>query len=66
MRTQLAGDAGAVGGGQTLDRADLPAVTLHGEHQAGPDRVAVHQDRAGPADAVLATQMRAGEIAVLP
>jgi len=36
-------------------------VGLHGEHQAGANRLAIEQDRAGAADAVLAADMRAGQ-----
>ena len=37
------------------------AVGLHREHQAGADRRAIEQDRAGAAHAVLAADMGAGE-----
>jgi hypothetical protein len=36
-------------------------VGLHGVHQAGTHRLAVEQDRAGPAHAVLAADVRAGQ-----
>ena len=48
-------------GRDALDGQDLVAVRLHREHQARARRVAVEQDGAGAADAVLAAQMRAGE-----
>ena len=43
---------------QALHRADVAAVRLHCEHQARADRLAVDDDRAGPADAVPAADMR--------
>src|SRR5262249_17095784 len=44
-----------------LDREDLVPVRLHGEHQAGAGRLAVEQDGAGTAHAMLAAEMGAGE-----
>ena len=41
------------------------ALRLHREHQAGAHRLAVEQDRAGAADAVLAADMRPGLAAIL-
>ena len=41
------------------------AVGLHGEHQAGADRLAVEQDVAVAAEAVLAGDVRAGQIEIL-
>src|SRR5690606_556664 len=55
-----------VGLGEPLGGDDLGAVGLHREHEAGPDRLAVEQDRAGPAHAVLAGEVHAGGEAVLP
>ena len=52
-------------GGEALDGRDLGAVGLHGEHEARPHGVAVEQDGAGAAHAVLAPEVRAGEPAVL-
>src|ERR1700730_14865516 len=52
--------------GQPLDGADLAAVGLHAEHQAGPGRGAVDQHGARPADAVLAAQVGAGVAEVVP
>ena len=37
------------------------SVGLHREHQAGAHRLAVEEDRAGAADAVLAADVRAGQ-----
>ena len=51
--------------GEALDGADLLAVGLHGEHQAGAHRLAVDDHRAGAADAVLAADMGAGLAAIL-
>ena len=45
---------------QRLDGADLCAVGLHRERQAGARRHAVDLDGAGAADAVLAADMGAG------
>ena len=51
--------------GQPFDGADLSAVGLHREHQAGAHRLAVDQHGAGAAHAVLAADMRAGLPAIL-
>ena len=51
--------------GKAFDGADLLALRLHREHQTGAHRIAVHQHRAGTADAVLAADMRAGLTAIL-
>src|SRR5262249_19195760 len=48
-----------------FDRPDLPAISLDREHQAGTDRLAVEDDGAGAADAMLAADMRAGLAAVI-
>ena len=61
----LQGVQRAVGGGEALHGADLGAVGLHGEQQAGPHGLTVGQHGAGPADAVLAPQVGAGQPAVL-
>ena len=42
------------------------SVRLDGEHQARADRLAVEDDRAGPAHAVLAAEMGSRELQVLP
>ena len=51
--------------GEALDRLDGAAVGLHGEHQAAAHDVAVHAHGAGPAYAVLAAEVRAGEAELL-
>ncbi len=56
----------AVGRPAALDGRDGCAVEGDREHQAGPHRVAVDEDRAGAADAVLAADVRAGEPQVVP
>src|SRR3546814_5412408 len=50
----------AVIGGQSLDRRHCAAIGLHREHQAAAHGIAVDDDRACTADAVLATDMHAG------
>src|SRR5262249_18031655 len=50
---------------QAFDRSDLPALRLHGEHQAGAHRLVVEDDGTGAADAVLAAYMGAGLPAVV-
>ena len=45
---------------QPLDRAQVRAIDLHGELEAGARRIAVDLDGAGAAHAVLAADMRAG------
>src|SRR6266545_284667 len=49
----------------SLDRADLVAVGLDRQHEAGADRLAVDEHCAGAAHAVLAADVGAGEIQVL-
>ena len=51
--------------GEPLDGADLPALRLHREHQAGAHGDVVEDDGAGAADAVLAADMGAGLPAVV-
>jgi len=46
---------------EALDRFDAAAVGLHRKHQAGTRAVAVYQYRTRAADAVLTTDMGAGE-----
>ena len=46
---------------QPLDGGDRGAVHLHRQHEACPRGAAVDDDRAGPADAVLAAEVGAGE-----
>src|SRR5262249_49951216 len=50
---------------EALDRRDPMAVGLHRIHQTGADRLAIEHDGACPADAVLAANMRTGEIEML-
>src|SRR5262245_48528816 len=50
---------------QPLDRADLPAFGLHGEHEARTHRLAVDDDRTAAAHTVLATDVGAGLAAVV-
>ena len=50
---------------QAFDGGQRRAVGLHSEHGAGADGLAVDQDGAGAADAVLAAEVGAGEAAVL-
>ena len=51
--------------GQALDRQHGAAVDLHGEEQAGAHALAVEQDVAVAAEAVLAGEVRAGEVELL-
>ena len=51
--------------GKALDGRDLALVAGDGEHQARARRLAVDEDRAGAADAVLAAEMGPGQIAPL-
>src|SRR5690606_13870908 len=51
---------------QALDRHDLAAVGLDGEHRAALDALAVHEDRAGAAVAGVAADRRAGLPEVIP
>src|SRR5215468_4630403 len=44
-----------------LDGENIMAVRLHREHEAGTRRAVIEEDGACPADAVLATEMRARE-----
>ena len=50
---------------EALDRQDLRAVGLDGEHDAGARGLAIEQDRARAADPVLAADVRAREAEVL-
>ena len=47
---------------QTLDRRHVPAVAIDGEHKAGIHRNAVHDDGAGAALPLAATELGAGEM----
>ena len=55
----------AVGVGHALDRADVLAVGLHGEHGAALDRFTVQMDRARTARRGVAADVRAGETGLL-
>src|SRR5262249_8007575 len=57
--------ARAVRGGQALDRLNLMAVRLDGQHQARAGWLAVDEDRARAAHAVLAADMGAGQREIL-
>src|SRR5262249_44517408 len=48
-------------GRDALDGENIMAVRLHREHQAGTRRAIIEEDRACPANAVLAAEMGAGE-----
>ena len=50
---------------EALNGRHLTPVCLHGQGQAGPDRLAVEQHRAGPADPVLAADVGAGQAEVV-
>src|SRR2546427_4783187 len=52
--------------GQALDRVHLAAVGLRREHEAGANDFAVHAHRAGAAHAVLAADVGAGELELVP
>src|SRR5439155_10282242 len=47
--------------GEALDGPDVPSLDLRSQDQARPDRLAVEEYRAGPADPMLAPEMRAGQ-----
>ena len=51
---------------QPLDGDDLGAVGLHRKREARARAAPVQRDRAGAAHAVLATEMRAGEMQMIP
>src|SRR5262245_41031196 len=50
-----------VGGHQALDRGDAPPAAHPGKRDAGEHGLSVHQDRAGPAIALVAALLRARE-----
>jgi uncharacterized protein YoaH (UPF0181 family) len=60
MKRDLKGAEGVVSG-ETLDRANIAAVRLHGEHKARPYRVAIDDDGAGAADTHLASDICSGQ-----
>ena len=45
---------------EALDRGDVGAAAGDGKGQARADRLAIEEKRAGPADPVLASEMRSG------
>ena len=51
---------------QALYGRDLALVGLHGQGEAGAYRLAVDQNRAGPAVALVAADLGAGEVQILP
>ena len=51
--------------GEALDREEIMAIRLHREHQAGAHGLAVEQDGASAAHAVLAADVGAGQAEVL-
>ena len=51
--------------GKAFDRADALALRLDREHQAGPDRLVVEDHGACTAHAVLATDVRSGQPALV-
>src|SRR5215475_6775139 len=57
------GDFAAVG--QAFDRLDIRTIRLNREHQACPDDLAVHPNRASAAYAMLAANMRSRQMQVL-
>src|SRR5215470_7389261 len=54
-----------VGRAEPFDGADVLALRLYCEHQAGAHRLAINDHRAGAADAMLAADMRAGLPAIV-
>src|SRR5262245_39407934 len=52
--------------GEPFDRDDAAAFRLNRQHETAPDRLLVEQHGAGPAHAVLAAYVRAGQIEVVP
>ena len=46
---------------QALDRHDISTIGSHSQRQARANAVAIHEDGAGPANAVLAADMRPGK-----
>jgi hypothetical protein len=51
--------------GQALDSLYIVALRLDREHQARTDRRAIEQDRAAPANSVLATDVRTREAEIV-
>jgi len=50
-----------INGSQSFDGGDFVSMRLNGKHQTGADGVPIQQDRTGSADAMLATDVRAGQ-----
>ena len=50
---------------EAFDRANMPSVRLNGKHQAGAHRHVVDKNGAGPANTMLASNMRAGFSALI-
>ena len=65
LERPLDGVQAAVVGRQPLDGRHLVALRADREHQATADRFAVEQHGAGPADAVLAADVGAGQMQVV-
>ena len=55
----------SIGRRDAFNGLDAAAIGLHGEHEAGARRGAIHQHGAGAADAMFAAKMRAGERQIL-
>ena len=49
------------GARDAFHRRDAGAIGLDRQHETAPNRSLLHQDRAGPAHAVLASEVRAGQ-----
>ena len=65
MNARCSGGQLAVVAGQVLDRADVRAVGLDGEHHAALDGLAVELDGAGAAVAGVAADVRAREVEIV-
>jgi len=52
-------------GGQALDGHHRVTAGLHRKHDAGAHRLAVEEDGAGPAHAVFATDVGAGQVSLV-
>jgi hypothetical protein len=50
---------------EALDGGDVSAAAGAGEGDAGADRLAIDEKRAGPANPMLASEMRSGEVEIL-
>ncbi len=57
---------GAFAVGQPFDGLEVSTLGLNGEHQAGPGRTLIDQDRAGAAHTVFAAEVGAGQPEMLP